>query len=370
MLPDVPLKPVQAAASVGAAYTGPPVQTRDISHAYSENLPSLLAQMRCSLVISTYLTGNLVVVAAPHSRLTVSYHTFERPMGMALRPGWLAVGTRTQVWFLRNATDIAAKLEPRGRYDAAYLTCTSYFTGNIECHELAWVDDEVWIVNTLFSCLCTCHPGYSFEPRWRPPFISDLAPEDRCHLNGLAVADGRVRYVTAMSQTDTRQGWRAVKVGGGCLMDVPSGETVVRGLTMPHSPRVADGRVYLLHSGIGSLVTADIATGKCETIAQMPGYTRGLAIHGPLAFVGLSKLRPTSVLEGVPIAAQRDQLKSGVVVIDLRSGQPVAFSSSHPGSTSYSTFRCCRKRFSRCFPARWPSETPACPSGPCRRRAS
>lgn len=325
MLTDAAVNSVQEAGPVARSpYTGPPVQYRDVSHAYTENLPFLLSQLKCSIVVSTYLTGNLVVVSAPQGRLTVSFHTFERPMGMAVRPGWLALGTRSQVWLLRNAPDVAARLEPRGRYDGCYLTRTSYFTGNIECHELAWVGDELWIVNTLFSCLCNCHPGYSFEPRWRPPFVSDLAPEDRCHLNGMAVDDGKVRYVTAMGETNVRQGWRAVKLGGGCLIDVATGQTVVRALTMPHSPRVVAGQVYLLHSGLGQLVAVDPATGQCQTVVQLPGYTRGLAVHGPLAFVGVSKLRGTSMLQGVPIAAHPEQLKCGFAVIDLRSGQPMA----------------------------------------------
>jgi uncharacterized protein (TIGR03032 family) len=300
------------------------METRDIGHAYSENLPSLLAELKCSLLLSTYQTGNLVVVSAPDGQPSLTYHTFDRPMGLATKPDWLALATRNQVWFLRNAPDIAAKLEPRGQYDSCYLARGSHFTGNIQCHEMAWIGSDLWLVNTLFSCLCTCHPAYSFEPRWRPRFISALAAEDRCHLNGLAAAEGKARYVTALGETDTPQGWRPGKAGGGCLIDVATSETVVRSLTMPHSPRLADGRVYLLDSGLGRLVTADPANGQVESIAQLPGYTRGLSIHGHLAFVGLSKIRATSSLAGVPIAAHPEGLKCGVAVVDLRSGQVTA----------------------------------------------
>jgi uncharacterized protein (TIGR03032 family) len=183
---------------------------------------------------------------------------------------------------------------------------------------------ELWIVNTLFSCLCAADASYSFAPRWRPPFVSALWPEDRCHLNGLAVADGKPRYVTAMAETDSAQGWRPVKVGGGCVIDVLTNQTICRGLTMPHSPRLAGGRLLLLHSGLGQLVTLDPADGRLQTIAELPGYTRGLAIHGSLAFVGLSQLRASSSLEGVPIAARSEQLKCGCAVVDLRTGEVVA----------------------------------------------
>jgi uncharacterized protein (TIGR03032 family) len=327
----------QRVASEGSrsASAGPVMESREIRYEFSENLPFLLAQLNGSLLISTYSTGNVVVLSARQGKLEVTFHTFERPMGMAVRPGWLLVGARTQVWSLRNAPDIAAKLEPQGRFDACYLTRFSHFTGNIQCHELAWVGSgaaegegeskvELWIVNTLFSCLCAVQASYSFAPRWWPPFVSAVVPEDRCHLNGLAVAGGQPRYVTALGETDSAQGWRPGKASGGCVIDVASKQTVCRGLTMPHSPRLAGDRLLVLQSGLGQLVTVDPANGKVETIAALPGYTRGLALDGPLAFVGLSKVRASSSSDGVPIAARPERLRCGIAVVDLRSGQVIA----------------------------------------------
>jgi uncharacterized protein (TIGR03032 family) len=241
-------------------------------------------------------------------------------MGVAVAPDALAVGTRSEVWFARSAPDIAPKLEPRGRFDACYLTRVCHLTGDVQTHEAAWVGGELWLVNTLFSCLCTPHERYSFAPRWRPPFVTALVPEDRCHLNGLALADGRPAYVTAVAETDTAQGWRASKGTTGCLIDVTSGQTVVRGLCMPHSPRVSGGRVYLLDSGTGRLVTADVGSGRVETVAALPAFTRGLAVYGSLAFVGLSRIRPTSDMRGLPVADRPESLKCGLAVVDLARG--------------------------------------------------
>jgi uncharacterized protein (TIGR03032 family) len=296
----------------------PEIQQRDIRCSHSENLPALLGQLRLSILISTYQTGHLVVLAARQGRLVVSFHQFERAMGMAVKPGTIAICTRKEVWFLRDVPDIAAKLEPRGQYDACFLARTSHFTGDIQAHECAWVGDEFWVVNTLFSCLAALHPYYSFAPRWRPPFVSALRPEDRCHLNGLALVDGQPRYVTALSQTDSPEGWRAVKATGGCLLEVPTGRMVAGGLSLPHSPRVDGGRLFFLHSGQGRLDMLDLSSGQVAPVAALPGVARGLALHAGYAFVGLSKARPT--LEGVPIVAQRDQLKCGLVVVDLRTG--------------------------------------------------
>jgi uncharacterized protein (TIGR03032 family) len=298
--------------------------TREVRHEYTHSLPPLLSQLGVSLLVSTYQAGKVVAVGVAGGELTLSYHNFERAMGLAVKPDGIAVGARAQVWFLKSAPDLAGQVAPAGRHDACFLTRSSHFTGEVQAHELAWVGDELWLVNTAFGCLCTLDGRHSFVPRWRPPFITSLAAEDRCHLNGLAMADGAPRYVTALAETDTPQGWRADKVKGGCLIDVASGQTVARGFAMPHSPRVHHGRVWMLHSGAGQLVLVDPARGKAETVTELPGYTRGLALYDRFAFVGLSKIRETSTFGGMPIAERRPELKCGVGAVDLTTGRLVA----------------------------------------------
>jgi uncharacterized protein (TIGR03032 family) len=245
-------------------------------------------------------------------------------MGLATSSDRLTLGCRDQIWEFRNAPDIAPQVEPFGKHDACFVPRSSHVTGDIGVHELAFAGDELWLVNTRFSCLCTLDPAYSFVPRWRPPFVTALAAEDRCHLNGLAIVNARPTYVTALGTTDVRDGWRANKAQGGCVMDVASGEIVTRGLSMPHSPRWHDGRLWLLESGTGQLVFVDPTTGHRQTDAALPGFARGLALCGGYAFVGLSKIRPTSAMDGVPLAERRDQLKCGVAVVDLAAGRVCA----------------------------------------------
>jgi uncharacterized protein (TIGR03032 family) len=284
-----------------------------------------LHHLRVSLLVSTYQANKLLVVRANGGGLSTLVRTFERPMGMAVDARRLAVGTRNQIWFLRNAPDIARRVEPAGRHDACFLPRGSHVTGDVGVHEVAWAGEELWLVNTRFSCLCTLRPDYSFVPRWRPPFVTALAAEDRCHLNGLALVGGQPTYVTALAETDAANGWRADKAHGGCLMEVSSGEVISRGLSMPHSPRWHDGRLWLLESGTGRLLLVDAATGRRQGVAGLPGFARGLALSGPYAFVGLSKIRKTSAMDGVPLADRREQLKCGVAVVDLRGGQVIAF---------------------------------------------
>lgn len=298
--------------------------TREVRHEYSRALPPLLDRLGVSLLVSTYQAGKVVAVGVAQNDLALSYHNFERAMGLAVKPGGIAIGARAQVWFLPDVPELAARVEPAGRHDACFLTRTSHFTGEIQAHELAWAGDELWLVNTAFGCLCTLDDRHSFVPRWQPPFLTALAAEDRCHLNGLAMADGQPKYVTALAETDTPQGWRANKATSGCLIDVASGETVARGFAMPHSPRLHGGRLWMLHSGAGQLVVVDTASGRAETVTELPGYTRGLALVDRFAFVGLSKIRETSTFGGMPIAERRAELKCGVGVVDLGTGRLMA----------------------------------------------
>lgn len=290
----------------------------------SDSFVALLHELGASLVVSTYQANKLLVVRATSDGLSTLVRTFERPMGLAVDGSRLALGTRKEIWLLRNAPDIAPQVEPVGRHDACYLPRSSHVTGDIGVHEIAYSGDELWMVSTRFSCLATLDPDYSFVPRWRPSFISALAAEDRCHLNGLAIVNGQPGLVTALGTTDDRDGWRKDKSHGGCIMDVASGEFVTRGLSMPHSPRWHDGKLWVLESGKGGLVHVNRSNGTCETVGTLPGFTRGLALVGPYAFVGLSKIRATSAMDGVPLAERRDQLRCGIAVIDLRTGQTIA----------------------------------------------
>jgi uncharacterized protein (TIGR03032 family) len=267
-----------------------------------------------------------MLVRSAGGRLSTLLRSFEQPMGLALdeRQDRMVVGTRRVVWTLRSAPEIAPQLDPPGRHDACYVPRSAHVTGGIRSHEIALLDGRPWIVNTLLSCLCTLDDeDYGFVPRWRPPFVDRLAGEDRCHLNGIAVQDGRIRYATALGESNAPEGWKADKVKGGIVIDVASGETVIRGLCMPHSPRCHLGHLFVLDSGNGHLCTADVGSGKVDTVAALPGYARGLAFHGRFAFVGISQVRESNIFGGLPITARYEeaQRKCGIYAVDLQSGR-------------------------------------------------
>lgn len=278
-----------------------------------------------SLVVTTYQSGRLILVRAETpAALNTHLRMFRSPMGVAVGDGRLALGTEREVWDFQNQTEVAARLEPPGLHDACFLPRNVHFTGDIRIHEIGYAGGELWVVNTRFSALCTLAPDSSFVPRWRPPFVTRLAPEDRCHLNGMAIVDDRVRYVTALGATDQARGWHADRAHGGVLIDVDSGETMLSGLSMPHSPRCYGGRFWFLESGKGTLATADLAQGRWQTIAELPGFTRGLAFAGPFAFIGLSQVRESNIFGGIPLLERVPERRCGVCVVDLRTARIVA----------------------------------------------
>lgn len=349
--PDVAAENRPDAGAEGGAADPPPLRS-----VHTSNFPQILAEAPASVLVTTYQAGKLVILRNDGGVLNTHFRNFLKPMGLAVTGGRLAIGTNVEIGEFHNIPAVCPRLDAaglsrseseggagprvdtppsapphrgegsgRGKHDAAFLPRQTHTTGDVQIHEMAWVGDELWFVNTAFSCLATRSELNSFEPRWRPPFIDKLMPGDACHLNGLATRDGRVRYVTALGETADPGGWRENKRNGGVVIDVDSGDCVVRGLSMPHSPRWYAGRLWVLESGDGSLGTVDVATGKYEPIAQLPGFTRGLSFLGPLAFVGLSQVRESAIFSGIPLVERLEERTCGVWVVHIDTGRTVAF---------------------------------------------
>jgi uncharacterized protein (TIGR03032 family) len=291
---------------------------------HTSNFGPLLEELGISLLVTTYQAGKLVLVRSDAGVINTHFRSFQNPMGLAYDGERLAVGTALEIWEFHNVPAVARKLAPAGKHDACFLPRTSHVTGNVQIHEMAWVGDDLCFVNTRFSCLAGRAANHSFIPRWRPKFITTLAPEDRCHLNGVGLRDGQVRYVTAMGTTDTPGGWRENKKSGGVLLEVPSSQVIARGLSMPHSPRWHAGQLWVLDSGNGRVSIVDVNSGRLETVAELPGFTRGLDFHGRFAFVGLSQVRETAIFSGIAVA-ELPERSCGVWVLDTVSGQLLAF---------------------------------------------
>lgn len=293
---------------------------------HTQSFPQLLGQLGVSLAVSTYQAGQLVTMrAGADGKLNTHFHGFARPMGVAVNGQRLCVGSKHSIHDFWNMPAASARLDPPNVADAVYALRNVHVTGAIDIHEMAFSGNELWYVNTAFSCLCVLSQDYGFDPRWRPPFVSGYSPQDRCHLNGLAMENGKPRFVTALGESDEHQGWRKNKRDGGILVDVPSGEVVARGLSMPHSPRIHGGKPWLLESGRGGVCSVDLATGRVETLCRLPGFTRGFDFAGPVAFIGLSQVRDTNTFVDIPIVDENPERQSGVWAIDWRTGETLGF---------------------------------------------
>lgn len=285
----------------------------EVTYEYTPNLPGLLAELKLALLFSTYQAGQIVSLSADENQaLRVGFTPIPHPMGIASNGRFLAVGEKEHI----RIDSLSKPFGPSTILQSPQI----HHTGNILVHELAWCSDELWAVNTLHSSLCTLD-GDQLIHRWQPPFVTSLAPEDRCHLNGLCVIDGRPRFATSLGQTDTPAGWRERKADSGCLIDIERNEVILDRLSMPHSPRWYGNQLWLLNSGCGEFGYVDLKTGRYEPVEFMPGYTRGLAFHDHYAFVGLSMIRESNLFGGIPIARDPTSLHCGIGIIDLYTGR-------------------------------------------------
>lgn len=292
----------------------------------SRHFSDWLAQQQVSLAFTTYQTGKLFLLGRkPDGQLAVNERTFNRCLGLCVDGDCFWISSLYQLWRFENALGYGQLHEG---HDRLYVPRIGYTTGDLDIHDLA-VDasGRLVFVNTRFGCLATLSVRHSFTPLWRPPFLSQLVAEDRCHLNGLALDGGRVRYVTSVSTSDVIDGWRDRRRDGGCVLEVPSGETVVRGLSMPHSPRLYRGELWLHNSGTGFFGKVDRAKGTFEPLTFCPGYLRGLAFTGNYAVVGLSRPRHDHTFGGLALDDELRQrgaeARCGLQIIDLRSGAVV-----------------------------------------------
>jgi uncharacterized protein (TIGR03032 family) len=289
----------------------------------SRHFVDWLAATGATIGVTTYHSNRMFLIGVkPNGRLSVLNRLFERAMGLALSPERLLLSSRYQIFQFEN---VLREGEREGDYDRLYKPHLAWTTGDLDVHDLAFgAEGEPLFVNSLFACIATVDGRHSFRPLWRPPWISKLAPEDRCHLNGMALADGAPRYATAVAATDVAAGWREKRRDGGVVVDVASGEIVGRGRSMPHSPRLHGGRLWLLNSGTGELGTIDLADGRFEPVAFCPGYLRGLAFFGDFAIVGLSQCREERTFSGLELderlAAKGVEARCGLAIVDLRTG--------------------------------------------------
>jgi uncharacterized protein (TIGR03032 family) len=299
----------------------------------SPRFEAWLGEADCSVALTTYQRGRLFFLGRkPDGGIRAHERLIEQCQGLWTDGQTLWTSGLHTLWRFEN--DLQPGQTTDKGADRRFAPREGRVTGRVDIHDIAVGDtgpsdsgqgEGVIFVNTLYGCLATVSDRASFRPLWRPPFLSALVPEDRCHLNGLAMRDGRPAYVTAVSRSDVADGWRERRRDGGVVIDVESGEIVANGLSMPHSPRLREDRLWLLNSGTGEFGFVDVGDGHFSPVAFCPGYARGLAFIGRYAVIGLSKPRHNATFDGLQLdgrlQAKDAAPRCGLLVVDIDTGQ-------------------------------------------------
>ncbi len=289
---------------------------------HSPDIAEFLQKLNISIAISTYQTNRLIFLSAKDRDTLVQLNKiFPKPMGIDYKNEKLALALEDELLIAKGSKELANIYPEKSiKYDTFFVPTMKYQTGELFLHDISMTKGGVYAINTLFSTISFIDGEEGFKNIWKPNFITQLAPEDRCHLNGMAIKDGKPKYVTALSQTDVAGGWRENKLKGGVLIDVDTNEIILKNLPMPHSPRIYKGELYMLLSATGELIKVDIKNKDYEVIKKFKGFVRGLDFYEDFAFIGLSKLRKTSQTFGdMPIA--KDSIECGVDVCYLPNKQ-------------------------------------------------
>jgi uncharacterized protein (TIGR03032 family) len=323
---DMPVPSIARGRAAADQVTQPREEV--VRYSMSPGLSGFLGSQQIALAASSYQSGKLYLLGQNiDGGLLVHERFFHKAMGICVADrDTILLATLFQIVKFRNVLEPGQQIN--NLHDACFVPREIVTTGELDVHDIGLLKDgRIVFVNTLYNCLAATSPRHSFAPLWKPSFISKIIKEDRCHLNGLAMEDGVPRYVTAVSKSDTVDGWRDRRSEGGVVVDVHTGEIVVGGLSMPHSPRLHRGKLWVLNSGAGEIGWVErgsaTADAKFHVLAFCPGFVRGLAFHGNYAFVGLSKPRYER-FEGLALDRRLAETDSepwcGIQVIDLDTG--------------------------------------------------
>ncbi|KFC20339.1 TIGR03032 family protein [Chryseobacterium sp. FH1] len=266
---------------------------------YSSQVPELLHRLGCSLILSTFQAGKLIAISPKdENNLIQLARNFNRPMGITFADAYqkMALASFNEVIQFRNSPRLAMGYPSKANvYDSLYVPTQTNYTGKSDLHDLSYGEDnQLYAVNTLFSCICTFDSNSNFVPYWKPDFISELQPEDRCHLNGMALLNGKPKYATAFAKSNKEMGWKENLTKTGVLIDVETQEIILEGLGMPHTPRIIEGELYLLLSATGQLIKVDIEAKSYKIVIELNGFVRGMSFYEDYLFVGMNKLRQNS----------------------------------------------------------------------------
>lgn len=292
---------------------------------------SWLREVKTSFFISSYKTHKVFSIGIVkdgrdnQDKLSLWMTHFNRPMGIHAGKKTIWVSSSGNLWRFDNSGGYEEIDSQLGPFDSQFVPRLAYFSNDIDTHDICTdANDKLYYVSALFCCICIPSVDHSFKVWWKPPWISKIAPEDRCHLNGICARDGEPRYVSAVCMLDSKGAWRENRIGKGIIYDIKEDKVVCEGLTMPHSPRWNNGKLWLLESGSGWFGYVDFDTKQFVKKVWIAGFLRGLSFVGnKYAVIGSSEDRHENTFQGLPLGDELKKngvsAKCGIFVINLQT---------------------------------------------------
>ena len=305
---------------------------KEFTSSYDNGFKEALLKANVTLGISTYNASKLIIAWADSNNVVIHSSSIPRAMGIGFEGELMAVASKAGMSMFR-CFNVEDDVNLSANSDYIWLERAKYLTGPIDAHDVAVSNRQIFAVNTAWSCISVFGFEDSFKPIWRPAFISSHSPTDRCHLNGMALREGKPAYATALGKSNEPAGWKADIVNGGVLMETKSKSIMADSLSLPHSPVYIGERneLWFLQSGAGSVCRFDWEKKCVVPVVETGLFIRGLAIQNQIAFVGFSQLRKSSKtfkplkdkLQGELCGVLAADLNTGAILGKMTFGDPV-----------------------------------------------
>lgn len=295
----------------------------DLQFDYSRYLPNWLNENKCNIAISSYNSHFIFTIGLDDKDQPFLYcKSAPRAMGICYKNNELIASSLGNITTYTNRGEL--KDNVYGIFDKNFVPNTTIHRQDVDIHDICKTDDgEIYYISAMFSCICKpSKDNKTFEVYWKPPWISKLAAEDRCHLNGLCCIDGKPRFVSSICQGDIVKTWQEKsRVKQGIIYDLENEEIYCEGLSHPHSPRWYNNKLWLLNSGTGYF--GHVEDKKFVEKVFIPGFIRGLAFHNNFAVVTTSLDRHNKDFEeyelGDNLEKKGTKGKCGIWIINMES---------------------------------------------------
>lgn len=267
-----------------------------------------------TLLVTREYEHLLLAISASRGKPLVSYLPLPHPSGVAVdrRQNIVHVASTrnpNQIYDLAPVNDLLPRADIRAgavKRPTLVPMRARMLPGSLYTHDLAFVGGRLHANASGHNAVIRITDGvgrpvrgaggfeYAWWPRCAETKSGVLIQQNHLQLNSIAAgASLAASYFSASTDRISRRrpGHANFPVDRrGVVFSGATREPIAFGLTRPHSARLRGGQVWVLNSGYGQYGRID--AGAFHAVAALPGWTRGLAFHERVAFVGTSRVLP------------------------------------------------------------------------------